>query len=480
MAASAPRTSRLLIVDDEETNRTLLARRLRRRGYEVETVEDGPKALEATTHGRYDLVILDVMMPGMDGFTVLECLRERWSKLELPVLMATALDAGEDEVEALRLGANDYVTKPIDFGQLEARLATQLGLREEYLAMRGEAARKVRSTDAMAPGTVLDGRYEIEARIGHGGYAVVYRARQRSTGQLVAVKVLRAHRAMHSGRDGIEYARFRQEMQLIAAVRHPAVVQLIDSGSLEIDGGWGSIEDDREDCSTFAPGTLADSHGKGEVRSTPPDVAEVPYFVMEYLEGETLAEHLDQVGRLELELALELFFPVIDGVHALHRRGILHRDLKPSNILLHRGDHRGHQPKVLDFGIAKLEGGEAEPGLATIGFVGTPSYMSPEQALGGRPLDARCDQYALAVMLYECLCGRRPFVGENYTQILLAVTKGEYTPLAQLCEVPAAIDAVVNKAMSHEPTERFENLEDFAHGLLHAAPGALRSRWQDR
>jgi serine/threonine protein kinase/CheY-like chemotaxis protein len=478
MAAAASNSARVLVVDDEEHNRDMLARRLRRRGYEVETAASGHDALTMIAQGRYDVVVLDVMMPDVDGFEVLRSLRARWSKLELPVLMATALDASKDVVDALRHGANDYVTKPVDFEQLQARIETQLALRQEFTAMRSEVQQpKIRSSDSMPAGTVLDGRYEIDERIGQGGFAVVYRARQLSTGQLVAVKVLRAHRAMRSGGvDGIEYQRFQREMQVIAAVRHPAVVQLIDSGSLELEGGWTAIEGESTAPHTHNEGTLADSRSETSGRVELLDSnAEVPYFVMEYLEGETLDQLLARDAPLTLEYTLELFFPVISGVHALHRRGIVHRDLKPSNIFLHRGDQRVHQPKVLDFGIAKL--GHEESGHNTIGFVGTPSYMSPEQALGWRDLDPRCDQYALAVMLYECLSGRRPFAAENYTQVLLQVTSGEFTPLGDLCELPPSIHTAILRGMSRDREQRYADLEEFAYALLGGASELMRSRW---
>jgi serine/threonine-protein kinase len=253
-------------------------------------------------------------------------------------------------------------------------------------------------------------------------------------------------------------------------------VQLIDSGSLELEGGWTAVEGETATPTTHTEGTLADSRSETSGRIEMIDRnAEVPYFVMEYLVGETLDQLLVRDAPLTLEYTLELFFPVISGVHALHRRGIVHRDLKPANIFLHRGDQRVQQPKVLDFGIAKL--GYEESGHNTIGFVGTPSYMSPEQALGERDLDPRCDQYALAVMLYECLSGRRPFAAENYTQVLLQVTAGEFTPLADLCDVPATINTAILRGMSRDRYERYADLEEFAFALLGGASELMRSRW---
>jgi serine/threonine protein kinase/CheY-like chemotaxis protein len=469
---------RLLVVDDNEDNLDMLARRLQRRGYEITTAHSGAEALAAVARVRYDAIVLDINMPVMSGLDVLRELRKHYTKLELPVLMATARSESDDMVEALSLGANDYVTKPLNFPEIVARLTTHLALRREFTNMRGEVASKIRSTDAMVAGTIVDRRYEIERQIGHGGFAVVYRARQLSTGQPVALKVLRARRAMRAGADGIEYTRFRREMQVIGAVKHPAIVRLIDSGSLELEGGWSSFDDELKDGSTQTNAVTEESSTEQVPAVTPPAVAQVPFFVMECLEGETLAQLLERDQKLSLEHTLELFFPIIGGVHALHRRGIVHRDLKPSNVFLHDGDQRRPQPKVLDFGIAKLESdaGDGEEQM-TIGFVGTPSYMSPEQALGERDLDARCDQYALAIMFYECLCGVRPFTADNYTQVLLLVAAGTFTPLDQLCGEHPRLSEIISKAMQRERTRRYPDLQEFGRALLEVAPESVRARW---
>ncbi|KIG14385.1 Phosphate regulon transcriptional regulatory protein PhoB (SphR) [Enhygromyxa salina] len=472
-----PHGERLLVVDDNQDNLDMLARRLKRRGYEITTAQSGPEALAAVARLRYDAIVLDINMPAMSGLDVLRELRRHYSKLELPVLMATARSESDDMVEALSLGANDYVTKPLNFAEVVARLATHLALRREFTAMRGEVASKVRSTDAMVTGTVVDRRYEIECQIGHGGFAVVYRARQLSTGQAVALKVLRARRAMRAGADGIEYTRFRREMQVIGAVKHPAIVRLIDSGSLELEGGWSSFDDETPDGSTQTNAVTEDSSSDHVAPAMLPPTARVPFFVMECLEGETLAQLLERDQKLSLEDTLELFFPIIGGVHALHRRGIVHRDIKPSNVFLHDGDQRRPQPKVLDFGIAKLKSEEAEEQM-TVGFVGTPSYMSPEQALGERDIDARCDQYALGVMLYECLCGQRPFTADNYTQVLLLVTAGEFTSLAKLSAEHEQVSGIIEKAMHRERAHRYADLQDFGRALLEVAPESVRARWR--
>ena len=476
MAPSNP-PARLLVVDDEEHNRDMLSRRLRRRGYEVAVACSGEDALGLLASESFDIVILDLMMPEMDGFEVLRRVRAQTSKLELPVIMATACADSKEIVEALQLGANDYVTKPIEHAQLCARIESQLTLHREFIAMRREARAPVQSTDRLAPGTVLDGRYEIEARVGQGGYALVYRARQLSTGQPVAIKILRALRALSSGVEGVEYARFRREMQLLGTLRHPAIVRLIDSGSLTLERGALMFS---SSAMTMGEATISDAPSLHDTSPGAEElVPEVPYYVMEYLEGETLESLLARAGRLPLDHTLELLFPILDGIHALHRRGVVHRDLKPANIFLQRAEHRGFMPKVLDFGIAKqLDGSGANQD--TVGFVGTPSYMSPEQALGKGPLDGRADQYTLALIAYECLCGERPFIGDNYTQVLLEITTGEFVPLRQRCEVPPSLCEAISRAMSRDPAARFEDLEHFRRALVAAAPAQLRPRFEAR
>ncbi|HET8648102.1 MAG TPA: response regulator, partial [Vicinamibacteria bacterium] len=205
----------LLVVDDDEMNRDHLSRRLERRGFRVLQAADGRAALEALGRVRVDLVLLDVMMPGLSGLDVLRQLRGRRSPLELPVIMTTARTGSEDVVEALEAGANDYVTKPIDFNVALARIQAQLRLREAAGAVPVPSP-----AGPPGPGTVLDQRYRLEERVGAGGYGAVYRAQHLELQQAVAIKVLQPRTpAPHSA-----VLRLRQEGISACRVKHPNAV----------------------------------------------------------------------------------------------------------------------------------------------------------------------------------------------------------------------------------------------------------------
>ncbi len=217
----------------------------------------------------------------------------------------------------------------------------------------------------LRPGTVLDGRYRLEGLLGEGGMGAVWVARQLTLERDVAVKVVHAAAPEHR-------PLLRREALALAAVHHPAVIQVFDYGETE-DG--------------------------------------VPYVVMELLRGESLAARLAREGPLPADAAVEILLPLLDGLAAAHRAGIVHRDVKPANVLL-AGDPA--TPKLLDFGIAQLAAGGA-PAVTTGNLRGTPAYMAPEQILG-QPLDERVDVWGAGVMLYELVAGALPFdTGEVFS-----------------------------------------------------------------
>ena len=229
--------------------------------------------------------------------------------------------------------------------------------------------------------------FEIRAVLGEGGMGTVYRADHPFSGRQVAIKVLR--RSLIE--DATLVARFMNEARAANAIRHPNIIDIIDVGTLP-DG--------------------------------------LPYLMMELLEGESLADRLERVGRLHLADALAIARDAGDAIAAAHEKGIVHRDLKPGIIFLANdpGTPRGWRTKVLDFGIAKL-GANVAPGMQTNtgAIMGTPTYMSPEQCRGSGVVDHRSDIYALAVILYEMLRGQPPFVeagGGDYRAMSLNSTTG--------------------------------------------------------
>jgi eukaryotic-like serine/threonine-protein kinase len=262
----------------------------------------------------------------------------------------------------------------------------------------------------------LQGRYDVERLIGQGGMATVYLARDSRHDRPVAVKVLRPELAASIGAD-----RFLREIRVAARLQHPNILALYDSGE--------------------AAGFL--------------------YYVMPYVQGESLRALLDRENQLSLPDVIQIACDVADALHCAHTSHVIHRDIKPENILLQDG-----RPLVADFGIARAvseAGGDklTETGMA----VGTPHYMSPEQALGDR-IDGRTDQYSLACMLYEMIVGQPPFHGPN-AMAILARHSMEAVPSLQIVRntVPDEIEDAILRALAKTPADRFPTIRDFADAL---------------
>ncbi|MBC7173753.1 MAG: protein kinase, partial [Polyangiaceae bacterium] len=381
-------------------------------------------------------------------------------------------------MSALELGANDYVTKPIDFPVLVARIESQLGIRAEMATARRRSP-VVAFDGSVEPGTVLDGRYEVLEVIGEGGFAVVFKARQLSTGQTVALKLLRAHRIAGGGDPSVERKRFAREMKLIGQLHHSNIVRLIDSGSIEVEHNQAPASADSLSLAQTVlgiPETRAANATSeaGESSST----MTVPYLVMEYLPGLPLSAFLRGGRRLPWSTAVDLLLPLLSAVGLAHRAGVVHRDLKPPNIIVFEDSRGGLHPKVLDFGIAKLRDEESTGLTHDSSFVGTPDYMSPEQARGTGSVTPRSDQYALGVILYECVTGRRPYATSSFMELVHLIAAGSFEPPSvHTSELPPELERVILRAMHVEPTARFRSLESFGAALLPFASSEVAAQW---
>jgi serine/threonine protein kinase/CheY-like chemotaxis protein len=482
-----PDAARVLVVDDNLDNRELLRRRLARRGFDATAAASGAAALDLLSRETFDAVLLDIEMPDMSGLEVLTGLRERFTKTELPVLMATARTESDDMVEAFRLGANDYVTKPLDFPIVVARLETALAVRRE-LAAASTPPLVLALDDDLPPGAQIDGRYRIGEQLGIGGFAVVYAGTQTATGLPVAIKVLRAHR-MHDVDAATELARFELEMRVIARVAHPAVVRLVDSGTLTVRAALSTIPPQGnvgiqttrpsrgpgEGTRVFAP------PGSPDDGAPPPRAARehrVPYIVMERLRGPNLADVLAESRTLPASRAVDILLPILDGMHVVHEEGVVHRDAKPSNIVLCETGPGQMEPKILDFGIAKLFREERPALTRTASVVGTPAYVSPEQATASK-VDGRSDQYSLATVLFECLTGRTPCEGTSSLSLLQQIADGRPARQAvRRADLPTELRAVLDRALQREPARRFPDLRAFGDALLPFASDAGRAHWE--
>jgi len=406
----------LLVVDDNAENREILARRLERRGFQVMAAEDGQKALQAIQDEHIDLVLLDIMMPGISGIDVLRRVRETFSDEELPIIMATAKTDSEDVVAALDLGANDYVTKPIDFPVVLARVKAQLRNktpRAKQAAQAATAAAEGLSVGEVGTGSVLADRYRLESVVGAGAFGAVYRATHLELETTVAVKLLQS--AVETGDEAV--TRFRREGISACRVKHPNAVQVFDFG--------------------VAPNGTA-------------------YLVMEMLEGRSLQDELELYEATTPKRCAQLLLPVCDVLGMAHEQGIIHRDIKPSNIFISETP-QGEVIKVLDFGIAKIAGSGAMAKSLTLAgtILGTPVFMAPER-FQGLPYDGRSDVYSVGVMLYELLEGQLPFPSDTDAMVVaMAHVKDPPPPLSRCHpDVRLEMQGIVQVALEKRPERR--------------------------
>src|SRR3989441_6524317 len=271
----------------------------------------------------------------------------------------------------------------------------------------------------------LAGRHRLERELGHGGMGVVFLATDVKHDRKVALKVLRPELSQSIGAD-----RFLREIRITAQLNHPNILTLIDSGH----------------------------------------AAEFMYYVLPYVDGESLRDRLTREKELPVDEALRITRETADALAYAHEAGVVHRDIKPENILFEAG-----HAVVADFGIAQA-GSEAGGGRLTESglIVGTPAYMSPEQAMSSGSVDARSDIYSLACVLYEMLAGAPPFGGPT-PHAIIARKSMEPVPGLRIVRdtVPPAVEAAIVRALAKTPADRFASARDFASALTQtAAPRA--------
>lgn len=272
-------------------------------------------------------------------------------------------------------------------------------------------------------GELIGGKYRLGKLLGHGGMGEVWLAHNETLDIDVAIKLIR-------GGAGTEEmsTRLLNEARAAARLEHPAIVRVNDFGKTEL----------------------------GD-----------PYIVMELLEGEDLATILVGSGRLSAIKAVRTLLPIAHALTIAHGKGIVHRDLKPGNIFLSRTEEGHVQPKLVDFGVAKLEKEHSQRVTQNGALLGSPLYMSPEQARGD-DVDHRADIWALAVVLYEAVVGRPPFDGKNYNAVLYSITANPPTPITDLSVGDAELWRILDKALQKDPDRRWHSMREL---------GECLSRW---
>jgi len=275
-------------------------------------------------------------------------------------------------------------------------------------------------------GQVLDQRYQINRKLGEGGMSYVYEAQEIETGRSVAVKIL----IPRLSRDPASVERLRREATIATRLNHPNV------------------------CPILRLGETSDR---------------LLYLVMPYLEGEPLSEHETRRGPFPVAEGISLLVQVCRGLAHAHGLQIIHRDLKPENVMLVPDPEAptGFRAVVMDFGLAKeRRAGPDVVKLTATGIVlGTPEFMSPEQ-IRGKPLDGRSDVYALAILAFELFTGQLPFIGKSAQETMIARLRGAPLPLrAVRGDLPSKLEAVITRALSVNPAERYASMAELAHAL---------------
>jgi serine/threonine protein kinase len=289
------------------------------------------------------------------------------------------------------------------------------------------------TTPSIVGEPILDGRYQLERRLGQGGMGAVFKARHIFLKTQHAIKIILPDLV---GNDPMLVTRFRQEAMAAAAIRHQNIIAVSDFGV---------------------------------VRGT------MPFLVMEFIQGKSLQDIMAEEGAMGPARAFELMQPICAGIAAAHRQKIVHRDLKPLNVMIQEGIPISEGTKILDFGLAKIKSGELLGSFIaaqTTGLMGSPFYMAPEQ-WGDEPPDTRADVYSLGVMLYQMLCGEVPFRGSSIPAIMKKHISTEPPSFASKgIEMPPQIEAVVRHALEKEPKYRTPTADEFAKELREAMSSA--------
>jgi len=400
----------ILVVDDDEGLREMIAEALRLDGNKVTEAEDGQKGLEASRAKKFDVLITDVNMPGMDGLELFQTLRGESPNVDVIVMTGNA--ELKDAVKALHDGAADYLAKPFDL--------TELRVRTRRLGERQRLARELNATRQALKERL--GSYVLEEQIGEGAMGIVYRASHVMLRRPTAIKfLLRA-------KNPIAVARFEREVRLTCRLTHPNTIAIYDYG--------------RTDDNVF-------------------------FYAMELLNGASLAEVVTSTGKLEAGRAVRLLTQLCGSLTEAHALGLIHRDVKPSNIHLCERGRVYDTAKLLDFGLVKEVENSAPDVTQEHVILGTPAYLAPEVIRNAAASSTSQDLYALGCAAYYMLAGLAPFFAPLPMDVYLQHLQEPPRPFSKRgVKVPRKLEALIFACLEKKPENRPHSADDVRRELL--------------
>lgn len=436
---------KILVVEDEAPIRKNLVTLLRINGYEVVDAPDGQAALQLAHEIQPALILSDVMMPVLDGFGLLQRLRQDPATAAIPLIFLTARNDRRDMRRGMNLGADDYLSKPFSREEVLEAVAARIrrsqtldkthpparsstpGVPSQEPSAPSPALRRTLPTAPpnllpadTAPPMVIKG-YQITRKIGGGGMSEVFLAIRESDGRELALKVLDTR----INQDVAQLHRFIQEYALLAEIDHPNVAKIFDQGFAD-ENAFITME----------------YFSRGDIKRC-------------IATGVTPAQALSVTAQVALALA------------QIHAQGIVHRDLKPDNLMLREDGSIA----LIDFGVAKHSDGELGQTLHGE-IVGSPYYLSPEQA-SGRAVSSSSDIYCLGVIFHELLTGRRPFTADRMETLL---AQHLFTPTPELKGPHAAYQALLDRMMHKDPHRRFVSAMAIVEHITARWPKAAMAR----
>ena len=436
----------ILVIDDDPDDLFLIEEELSDNGHRVIAASRGEEAAPLALAHRPDAVVLDVLMPGLSGYNVLQALRSHRQTRSLPILFLSGLGDSDHRIEGLRRGADDYLPKPFVGEELRLRLEALLGRarRESDPPSEGESladvlasleAVELRETESSSrnssPSHPLLGRYQVLEKIAEGGMGLVLRGWDPRLHRPVALKTLRVDRLPDAGEASRNLSQLILEAIIGARFNHPHIVAVYD------------VE----------------------------EISDAAFIAMELVEGSSLREYLGIHGALPLDEVLALSLAVARGLAAAHTAGVQHRDLTPGNVLL----GSDHGIKLTDFGLAALLSQlEGDRHL----IFGTPGYVAPE-VLRQKGHGPPADLFSFGVLVFQSLSGRMPFWGESLPEITAnTILEAPASLEPWVPQLPSDLEGLIAALLSKEPSERPTAGE--AAALLEDLQGRVGGRWRFR